>query len=142
MSSVFVRYNLGPGVAVELQEEASVAELKEVVGSQQGVRPDNLRVLFAGRELQSTATLQVRGQARPGIMGGPQMARISQTERNRHRSYTHGIKTEKLLNLMFEDQCAVTGHNKVFYSVAPTFPGALVCMCLLCSPKPHPGGAV
>ncbi|XP_040906227.1 E3 ubiquitin-protein ligase parkin [Toxotes jaculatrix] len=55
---VFVRYNLGPGVAVELQEEASVAELKEVVGSQQGVRPERLRVLFAGRELQSTATLQ------------------------------------------------------------------------------------
>ncbi|CAK6983767.1 LOW QUALITY PROTEIN: E3 ubiquitin-protein ligase parkin [Scomber scombrus] len=55
---VFVRYNLGPGVAVELQEESSVAELKEVVGSQQGVRPEQLRVLFAGRELQSTATLQ------------------------------------------------------------------------------------
>ncbi|XP_044069486.1 E3 ubiquitin-protein ligase parkin isoform X3 [Siniperca chuatsi] len=55
---VFVRYNLGPGVAVELQEEASVAELKEVVGSQQGVQPEHLRVLFAGRELRSTATLQ------------------------------------------------------------------------------------
>ncbi|KAI3363553.1 hypothetical protein L3Q82_012176, partial [Scortum barcoo] len=54
----FVRYNLGPGVAVELQEEASVAELKEVVGSQQGVQPERLRVLFAGRELRSSATLQ------------------------------------------------------------------------------------
>nr|XP_020477958.1 E3 ubiquitin-protein ligase parkin isoform X1 [Monopterus albus] len=55
---VFVRYNLGPGVAVELREEASVAELKKVVGSQQGVQPENLRVLFAGRELPHTATLQ------------------------------------------------------------------------------------
>ncbi|XP_069579864.1 E3 ubiquitin-protein ligase parkin isoform X1 [Brachyistius frenatus] len=55
---VFVRYNLGPSVAVELQEKACVAELKEVVGSQQGVRPDRLRVLFAGRELQSASTLQ------------------------------------------------------------------------------------
>ncbi|XP_067367666.1 E3 ubiquitin-protein ligase parkin isoform X1 [Channa argus] len=55
---VFVRYNLGPGVAVELQDDASVAELKEVVGSQQGVRPENLKVLFAGRELQSSSTLQ------------------------------------------------------------------------------------
>ncbi|XP_023263405.1 E3 ubiquitin-protein ligase parkin isoform X1 [Seriola lalandi dorsalis] len=55
---VYVRYNLGPGVAVELQEEESVAKLKEVVGSQQGVRPEELRVLFAGRELQSNATLQ------------------------------------------------------------------------------------
>ncbi|XP_076599714.1 E3 ubiquitin-protein ligase parkin isoform X1 [Chaetodon auriga] len=58
MMIVFVRYNLGPGVAVELQEEASVAELKEVVGSQQGVRPEHLRVLFAGKELRSAATLQ------------------------------------------------------------------------------------
>lgn len=59
MSSVFVRYNLGPEVVVELQEEATVAELKEVVGQQQGVQPDLLRVLFAGRELKSTSTLQV-----------------------------------------------------------------------------------
>lgn len=56
---MFVRYNQGPGVAVELQEEASVAELKEVVGSQQGVRPELLRVLFAGRELRSSSTLRV-----------------------------------------------------------------------------------
>ncbi|XP_068597295.1 E3 ubiquitin-protein ligase parkin isoform X2 [Brachionichthys hirsutus] len=55
---VFVRYNQGPAVPVELQEEASVAELQEVVGSQQGVRPEQLRVLFAGRELRSTSTLQ------------------------------------------------------------------------------------
>lgn len=44
---------------MELQEKASVAELKEVVASQQGVRPELLRVLFAGRELKSTTTLQV-----------------------------------------------------------------------------------
>ena len=57
---MFVRYNSGPGVAVELQEEARISELKEVVGSQQGVSPELLRVLFAGRELRSTSTLQVR----------------------------------------------------------------------------------
>lgn len=56
---VFVRYNQGPGVAVELQEEASVAQLQEVVGSQQGVQPEHLRVLFAGRFLRSSAKLQV-----------------------------------------------------------------------------------
>ncbi|CAJ1066637.1 hypothetical protein NQZ68_029674 [Xyrichtys novacula] len=55
---VFVRYNLGPGVAVELQEETSVAQLKEIVGSQQGVQPEHLRVLFAGRFLKSSAKLQ------------------------------------------------------------------------------------
>lgn len=56
---MFVRYNLGPEVVVELDEEATVADLKEVVGRQQGVQPELLRVLFAGRELKSTSTLQV-----------------------------------------------------------------------------------
>lgn len=51
-------------MAVELQEEASVAELKERVASQQGVQPDQLRVLFAGRELQSATTLQVRSEVK------------------------------------------------------------------------------
>lgn len=56
---MLVRYNLGPEVVVELQKEATVAELKEVVARQQGVQPELLRVLFAGRELRSTSTLQV-----------------------------------------------------------------------------------
>ncbi|XP_061600860.1 E3 ubiquitin-protein ligase parkin isoform X1 [Cololabis saira] len=55
---VFVRYNLGPGVAVEIQREESVMKLKEVVANQQGVEPEQLRVLFAGRELHSSASLQ------------------------------------------------------------------------------------
>ncbi|KAK1904093.1 E3 ubiquitin-protein ligase parkin [Dissostichus eleginoides] len=55
---VFVRYNLGEEVPLELQEEARVSDLKEAVGTQQGVRPELLRVLFAGRELRSTSTLQ------------------------------------------------------------------------------------
>lgn len=49
---------------MEVQEKASVAELKEVVASQQGVRPELLRVLFAGRELKSTSTLQVSSDRR------------------------------------------------------------------------------
>lgn len=44
---------------MELQEEATVAELKEVVSRQQGVQPELLRVIFAGRELKNTSTLQV-----------------------------------------------------------------------------------
>uniref|UniRef100_A0A3Q3G9X8 E3 ubiquitin-protein ligase parkin n=1 Tax=Labrus bergylta TaxID=56723 RepID=A0A3Q3G9X8_9LABR len=42
----------------EFTEEASVAQLKEMVGSQQGVQPEHLRVLFAGRSLRSNAKLQ------------------------------------------------------------------------------------
>ncbi|XP_028846034.1 E3 ubiquitin-protein ligase parkin [Denticeps clupeoides] len=55
---VFVRFNSSHGFPVELERGASVAELKEEVGRQQGVQPDQLRVIFAGRELLSNCTLQ------------------------------------------------------------------------------------
>uniref|UniRef100_A0A3B5L710 Ubiquitin-like domain-containing protein n=1 Tax=Xiphophorus couchianus TaxID=32473 RepID=A0A3B5L710_9TELE len=53
-AAVFVRFNRGPGVAMELSAAARVAELKEIVASQQGVPAQELRVLFAGRELVRT----------------------------------------------------------------------------------------
>jgi len=58
--SVFVRFNLGPGVAVEVDPGSSVGELKELVAQQHGVSAGQLRLLFAGRELQSGDTLQAR----------------------------------------------------------------------------------
>lgn len=45
---------------MELEEGASIAVLKEKVGKLQGVQPEQLRVIFAGRELLSDGTLQVR----------------------------------------------------------------------------------
>ncbi|KAJ8359459.1 hypothetical protein SKAU_G00159840 [Synaphobranchus kaupii] len=55
---VFVRFNSSRGFPLELEDGASVGELKEEVGRQQGVRPEQLRVIFAGRELRSDCTLQ------------------------------------------------------------------------------------
>lgn len=56
---VYVRFNSSHGFPVELEQGASVAELKETVGRLQGVQPDRLRVIFAGRELCNESTLQV-----------------------------------------------------------------------------------
>uniref|UniRef100_A0AAY5K7T5 E3 ubiquitin-protein ligase parkin n=1 Tax=Esox lucius TaxID=8010 RepID=A0AAY5K7T5_ESOLU len=55
---VYVRFNSSHGFPVELEEGASVATLKEMVGRLQGVLPEQLRVIFAGRELRSDSTLQ------------------------------------------------------------------------------------
>ncbi|KAJ4922187.1 hypothetical protein JOQ06_016593 [Pogonophryne albipinna] len=65
---VFVRYNLGEEVLLELQEEARVSDLKEAVGTQQGVRPELLRendlpeqsTVHVGEEHQTGFRLQVR----------------------------------------------------------------------------------
>lgn len=58
-SLVYVRFNSSHGFPVELEQGASVAELKETVGRLQGVEADQLRVIFAGRELCNESTLQV-----------------------------------------------------------------------------------
>ncbi|XP_030234065.1 E3 ubiquitin-protein ligase parkin [Gadus morhua] len=56
---VFVRFNSGPGVAVEVDAGSSVGELKALVAQQQGLPAAGpLRLLFAGRELQDGDTLQ------------------------------------------------------------------------------------
>ncbi|XDV50870.1 hypothetical protein PO909_019861, partial [Leuciscus waleckii] len=57
---VYVRFNSSHGFPVELERGSSVAELKEMVGRLQGVQPDQLRVIFAGRELCNESTLQVK----------------------------------------------------------------------------------
>lgn len=55
---VYVRFNSSHGFPVELEQGASIATLKEAVGRLQAVQPDQLRVIFAGRELRSDSTLQ------------------------------------------------------------------------------------
>ncbi|XP_023676927.2 E3 ubiquitin-protein ligase parkin isoform X1 [Paramormyrops kingsleyae] len=55
---VFVKFNSSDGFPVELAESARVVQLKEAVGQECGVLPQQLRVIFAGRELHNDCTLQ------------------------------------------------------------------------------------
>uniref|UniRef100_A0A6I8N5C2 Ubiquitin-like domain-containing protein n=1 Tax=Ornithorhynchus anatinus TaxID=9258 RepID=A0A6I8N5C2_ORNAN len=56
--SVFVRFNSCHGFPVEVDSDTSIFELKELVAKQQGVPADQLRVIFAGKELRNDLTLQ------------------------------------------------------------------------------------
>jgi len=68
--SVFVRFNSSHGFPVELGLDASILQLKEAVAQRQGVPADQLRVIFAGRELSNDLTLQVSlcGSFAPGLL--------------------------------------------------------------------------
>ncbi|KAK2531446.1 hypothetical protein Q9233_005698 [Columba guinea] len=59
-SKVFVRFNSSHGFPVEVGADASILQLKEAVAQRQGVPADQLRVIFAGRELSNDLTLQCR----------------------------------------------------------------------------------
>ncbi|XP_042334392.1 E3 ubiquitin-protein ligase parkin [Sceloporus undulatus] len=55
---VFVRFNSSHGFPVEIDADTSIFQLKEAVAKRQGVPADQLRVIFAGKELRNDLTLQ------------------------------------------------------------------------------------
>uniref|UniRef100_A0A673TRT9 Ubiquitin-like domain-containing protein n=1 Tax=Suricata suricatta TaxID=37032 RepID=A0A673TRT9_SURSU len=55
---VFVRFNSSHGFPVEVDSHTSIFQLKEVVAKRQGVPADQLRVIFAGKELRNDLTVQ------------------------------------------------------------------------------------
>nr|XP_060470479.1 E3 ubiquitin-protein ligase parkin isoform X2 [Panthera onca] len=55
---VFVRFNSSHGFPVEVDSDTSIFQLKEVVAKRQGVPADQLRVIFAGKELRDDLTVQ------------------------------------------------------------------------------------
>ncbi|XP_044936221.1 E3 ubiquitin-protein ligase parkin isoform X7 [Mustela putorius furo] len=55
---VFVRFNSSHGFPVEVESDTSIFQLKEVVAKRQGVPADQLRVIFAGKELRNDLTVQ------------------------------------------------------------------------------------
>ncbi|KAF6115673.1 parkin RBR E3 ubiquitin protein ligase [Phyllostomus discolor] len=55
---VFVRFNSSHGFPVEVDPTTSIFQLKEAVAKRQGVPADQLRVIFAGKELRDDLVLQ------------------------------------------------------------------------------------
>lgn len=73
---VFVRFNSSHGFPLEVGADTSIFQLKEAVAKRQGVPADQLRVIFAGKELRNDLTVQVRypgGGIGGWVGGGPQM---------------------------------------------------------------------
>ncbi|XP_036173233.1 E3 ubiquitin-protein ligase parkin isoform X1 [Myotis myotis] len=56
--SVFVRFNSSHGFPVEVDSATSIFQLKEEVAKRQGVPADQLRVIFAGKELRNDLVVQ------------------------------------------------------------------------------------
>ncbi|KAL6039652.1 hypothetical protein STEG23_015125, partial [Scotinomys teguina] len=56
--SAHYRFNSSHGFPVEVDSDTSIFQLKEVVAKRQGVPAGQLRVIFAGKELQNDLTVQ------------------------------------------------------------------------------------
>uniref|UniRef100_A0A9L0IEE8 Parkin RBR E3 ubiquitin protein ligase n=1 Tax=Equus asinus TaxID=9793 RepID=A0A9L0IEE8_EQUAS len=79
---VFVRFNSSHGFPVEVDSNTSIFQLKEAVAKRQGVPADQLRVIFAGKDLRNDLTVQQAGRI------GRTTVRERERERKRERENT------------------------------------------------------
>ncbi|XP_054828173.1 E3 ubiquitin-protein ligase parkin isoform X2 [Eublepharis macularius] len=82
---VFVRFNSSHGFPVEVDSDTSIFQLKEEVAKRQGVPADQLRVIFAGKELRNDLTLQSCDLAQQSIV------HIVQNPRNQDETENENI---------------------------------------------------
>ncbi|NWZ61012.1 PRKN ligase, partial [Acrocephalus arundinaceus] len=89
--SVFVRFNSSHGFPVEVGSDSSILQLKEAVAQRQGVPADQLRVIFAGRELSNDLTLQNCDLAQQSIVHIVQSPQNSQNKEKTEDSCVGGV---------------------------------------------------
>ncbi|NWZ38722.1 PRKN ligase, partial [Brachypodius atriceps] len=89
--SVFVRFNSSHGFPVEVGSDSSILQLKEAVAQRQGVPADQLRVIFAGRELSNDLTLQSCDLAQQSIVHIVQSPQNSQNKEKTEDSCAGGV---------------------------------------------------
>ncbi|NXA37703.1 PRKN ligase, partial [Eudromia elegans] len=94
---VFVRFNSSHGFPVEVARDSSILQLKEAVAKRQGVPADQLRVIFAGKELGNDLTLQncdLPQQSVVHIVQSPQSSSQRKDEDNRAEGSLKGLGRE------------------------------------------------
>lgn len=57
--SIYVKTNTGSTLSVELDPKWDIKNVKEFVGPQLGLQPDEMKIIFAGKELSDNTILEV-----------------------------------------------------------------------------------
>lgn len=58
--SIYIKTNTGNTLAVELNPKWDIKNVKEYVAPQLGLLPDEVKIIFAGKELSDTTIIEVR----------------------------------------------------------------------------------
>jgi len=57
--SVYVKTNTGKSVSVDLDPKMDIKDVKELVAPQLGLQPQEVKIIFAGKELLDTTVIGV-----------------------------------------------------------------------------------
>lgn len=71
--SVYIKTNTGSTLSVELDPKWDIKNLKEIVAPQMGMAPEDIKIIFAGKELHNSTIIEVsliRSTVCKGICAG------------------------------------------------------------------------
>lgn len=57
--SVYIKSNTGNTLALDLDPQWDIKEVKELIAPQLGLTPEELKIIFAGKELSDTTQISV-----------------------------------------------------------------------------------
>lgn len=58
--SIHIKTNTGNTLSVDLNPEWDIKNVKEIVAPQLGLEPEEVKIIFAGKELSDNTTISVR----------------------------------------------------------------------------------
>lgn len=58
--SVYVKTNTGNTLSLDLDPKWDIKNVKEIVAPKLGLQPDEVKIIFAGKELSDTTTIEVK----------------------------------------------------------------------------------
>lgn len=58
--SIYIKTNTGNTLSVELDPKWDIKNLKEIVAPRMGIEPENIKIIFAGKELHDSIIIEVR----------------------------------------------------------------------------------
>lgn len=57
--SIYVKTNTGNTLAVDLDPKWDIRNVKEIVAPKMGISPDDIKIIFAGKELHNSTIIEV-----------------------------------------------------------------------------------
>ena len=57
--SIYIKTNTGTTLSVDLEPQWHIKNVKELVAPQLGLQPDEVKIIFAGKELSDATTIEV-----------------------------------------------------------------------------------
>lgn len=57
--SIYIKTNTGSTLSVELDPKWDIKDLKRIVAPRMGIAPENIKIIFAGKELHNSTIIEV-----------------------------------------------------------------------------------